>query len=132
MTTQDIGVDPTGANLAVGLSCNTTYDRWCSDFTSMNRNTKAGIQASGKVSWLYANNILYPFVRRQEDRPDFTYGIKRNGNAVYLFRNRGAMSGLSGVDGIWRCVIPDRNGNVQTKYIGVFYSNETNNGYCNN
>ena len=125
------GQDPTGANLAVGLSCNTTYDRCCSDFTSMNRNTKAGIQASGRGSWLYAHNTQYPFVSRQEDRPDFTYGIKRYGNAVYLFRNHGGMSGLSGVDGIWRCVIPDRNGNMQTKYIGV-YSNETNNGYCNN
>ena len=130
MTTQDIGVDPTGANLSVGLSCNTTYDRCCSDFTS-NSSTQGGIQASGKGSWLYAYNTQYPFVHRQEDSPDFTYGIKRNGNAVYLFRNRGAMSGLSGVDGIWRCVIPDRNGNMQTKYIGV-YSNETNNGYCNN
>ena len=88
-------------------------------------NTKAGIKASGRGSWLYAYNTQYPFVRRQEDGPEFTYGIKQNGNAVYLFRSRGdsEMSGLSGVDGIWRCVIPDRNGNVQTKYIGV-YSNE--------
>ena len=90
-------------------------------------------QVAEEVGYNYANNIQYPFVRRQEDGPEFTYGIKRNGNAFYLFRSRGdsEMSGLSRVDGIWRCVIPDRNGNVQTKYIGV-YSNEKNNGYCNN
>ena len=128
MTTQDIGVDPTGTALAVGLCCNTTSNMCCSDLTTLDTNVSQGDgkYPSGSGSWLYAHNARFPYVSPQEHRPAFTYGVKRNGRAVYVFRNRNG-TGLSEVDGIWRCVIPDSSGIERTKYIGV-YSSETNNG----
>ena len=128
MTTQDIGVDPTGTALAVGLCCNTTSNMCCSDLTTLGSNVsqRGGKYPSGSGSWLYAHNPTFPYITPQQHMPDFTYGVKRNGNAVYVFRNRDG-TGLSGVDGIWRCVIPDSSGIERTKYIGV-YSSETSNG----
>ena len=125
-------------NLAVGLSCNTTYDGCCSDSAGVNdrqitanREAQAGTRPSGIGSWLYPSLPLYPYVRRQVDGPDLNYGIRRQENAVYLFRNReetySEKSALSVHDGIWRCVIPDSRGKQQTKYIGI-YSNRTNKG----
>ena len=128
VTTQDIGVDPTGTALAVGLCCNTTSNMCCSDLMTLASNVSQGDgkYRSGSGSWLFAHNARFPYVSPQEHRPDFTYGVKRNGRAVYVFRNRDG-TGLSGVDGIWQCVIPDSSGIERTKYIGV-YSSETNNG----
>ena len=133
MTTQDIGVDSTGMNLAVGLCCNTTSNMCCSDLTTLASNESQinGKYPSGSGSWLYAHNPTFPYVTHQyyiyniRNRM-FTYGVKRSGRAVYVFRNHNGTE-LSSVDGIWRCVIPDSNGREHTKWIGV-YSNETNNG----
>ena len=136
MIAQDIGVNPLNEdNLAVGLSCNTTYDGCCSDSAGVNNRQiiaiRKGIQPSGIGSWLYPSIPLYPYVRRQVDGPGHNYGIRRQESAVYLFRNReetySGASALSVHDGIWRCVIPDSRGQKQTKYIGI-YSNRTNKG----
>ena len=128
VTTQDIGVDSTGMNLAVGLCCNTTSNMCCSDLTTLGSNVsqRNGKYPSGSGSWLYAHIAMFPYITPQQHVPYSTYGVKRNGRAVYVFRNRDG-TGLSGVDGIWRCVIPDSSGIERTKYIGV-YSSETNNG----
>ena len=122
-------------NLAVGLSCNTTYDGCCSDSAGVNHRQiiaiRKGKQPSGIGSWLYPSIPLYPYVSRQVDGPGHNYGIRRQESAVYLFRNReetySGKSALSVHDGIWRCVIPDSRGQQQTKYIGI-YSNRTNKG----
>ena len=139
MIAQDIGVNPWNEdNLAVGLSCNTTYDGCCSDSAGVNHrqmsaNGKArgGLQPSGIGSWLYPSLPLYPYVRRQVDEPRHIYGIRREESAVYLFRNLEETptwkEALSIHVGIWRCVIPDSRGQQQTKYIGI-YSNRTNKG----
>ena len=125
VTVQDIGVDPTGTNLAVGLSCSTTSDTCCSDFPhSADPNSVLKDHQSGNGSWLYPSTRFY--VPRQVDRPDYIFGISRSENAVYVFRNRDENQ-LFVIDGIWRCVIPDSRGREQTKYIGV-YSNEFSNG----
>ena len=130
VSTQDIGVDSTGMNLQVGLCCNTTSNMCCSDLTTLASNESQinGKYPSGSGSWLFAHNPTFPYVTHQYHIRDrmHTYGVKRSGRAVYVFRNRDGTE-LSSVDGIWRCVIPDSNGREQTKWIGV-YSNETNNG----
>ena len=125
VTTQDIGIDPTGTNLTAALSCSTTSDMCCSD--NPFRTNPAGNRASGNGSWLYPHEPYHPYIVRQIDRPEYTYGIRRNGNAVYLFRNRLTQNRMSITDGIWRCVIPDSSGAERTKYIGI-YSNETISG----
>ena len=123
VATEDIGVDPYGRHLEVGLSCSTTYDMCCFDF---NDTEIDGQRPSGLGSWLYAHTSHY--VYRQEDRTqNYLFGIKRSGNAVYLVRNHYNQTRISVSNGIWRCVIPDVNGTEQTKYIGV-YSSGTNNG----
>ena len=128
--TQNIGVDSTGMNLEVGLCCITTSNMCCSDLTTLASNVsqRNGKCPSGSGSWLYAHNAGFPYVPHQYHNRNemFTYGVKRSGKAVYVFRNHDGTA-LSSVDGIWRCVIPDSNGREQTKWIGV-YSNETNNG----
>ena len=121
VTAQDIGVDSTGTNLAVGLKCNTTFSGCCSDFTTgLNDFVRAGGDPTGNGSWLNAHVTLHPYFSRQVDAPGHTFGITRNGNAVYVFRNK--MSAPAAADGIWRCVIPDSSGTEQTKYIGVYSS----------
>ena len=130
VTTEDIGVDPTGANRSVGLSCSTIYYGCCSDFTQLSDSTYYGISPSGDGSWLYAHTLESLYVPRQTDQPNFISGITRNGSAVYVFRNSESDNNrLHLVNGIWRCVIPDSNGTEQTKYIGI-YTNQTsyNNG----
>ena len=115
VTTEDIGVDPTGRNLTVGLKCNTTYHGCCSDFTPGD-----GSSPSGNGSWLHAHGHTF-YVPRQVDRPNYISGIKRNGRAVYVFRNRESDNNrLYLINGIWRCVIPDSGGREQTKYIGIY------------
>ena len=127
VTTQDIGVDPTGTNLTAGLSCSTTNDMCCSDLDEETYDTIGGAARSGNGSWLYPNKRFFKYVSRQYDKPNNIYGIKRHGNAVYMFRNHLNRIELSHEDGIWRCIIPDARGTEQTKFIGV-YSNETSNG----
>ena len=123
VTKEDIGVDPIGTHLEVGLSCSTTYDMCCSDF---NDTAGGGQSPSGVGSWLYAH--IAEYVYHKEDRPaKFVFQIKRNGSAVYLLHNHMDQSMLSRADGIWRCIIPDSSGRERTKYIGI-YSNETRNG----
>ena len=130
VTTQDIGVDSTGMNLQVGLCCNTTSNMCCSALMTLasNHSQRNGKYPSGSGSWLFAHSTTLSYVTHQYHTRDrmFTYGVKRSGRAVYVFRNRDGTE-LSNVDGIWRCVIPDSNGREQTRWIGV-YSNETNNG----
>ena len=120
VATQDIGVDPNGANLTSGLKCSTTYDMCCSDSTRTT-STRGGQSPSGSGSWLYAHFPTNPYIVRQIDSVSNTFGIRRNENAVYLFRNK--MSAPPAADGIWRCDIPDSSGTEQTKYIGVYSSN---------
>ena len=125
VSTEDIGVDPNGTNLAVGLSCSTTYDRCCSDLppSRLNIFTAGGRYPSGNGSWLYPHTVTDSYVPRQTDRPNFISGITRSGRAVYVFRNSADNNRLDVINGIWRCVIPDSSGREQTKYVGV-YSNQ--------
>ena len=120
VTTEDIGVDPNGTNLTVGLKCNTTYSGCCSDFTTITGSTRNGNSPSGSGSWLYAHGHTF-YVPRQTDRPNYITGISRSGRAVYVFRNRESDNNrLYLFNGIWRCVIPDSSGTEQTKYIGIY------------
>ena len=128
VTIQEIGVDSNGTNFTVGLSCSTTYDSCCSDYTGAQLTARArnGHSPSGVGSWLYPqlkrNN---KYITRQVDQPLYIFGIRRisNENAVYLFRNNHNHV-PSRVIGIWQCVILDSNGREQSKYIGIY--NETN------
>ena len=122
VTAQDIGIDPTGTNLTAGLKCNTTYGMCCADFTdgkSMVYQIQYGERPSGRGGWLYAHAVE-TYISRQVDVSSHTFGITRNGNAVYVFRNK--VSAPVIIDGIWRCVIPDSSGTEQTKYIGVYFN----------
>ena len=130
VTTQDIGIDSTVMNLTMGLCCSTTFNMCCSDLTTLasNESQRIGKYPSGSGSWLFAHSSISSYVAHQYHTRNrmYTYGVKRSGRAVYVFRNHDGTE-LSNVDGIWRCVIPDSNGREQTKWIGV-YSSETNNG----
>ena len=126
VTTEDIGVDPNGINLTVGLSCSTTYDGCCSDLPPplLNDDTLNGRSPSGNGSWLYPHTVTAIYVPRQTDQPNYVSGITRSGSAVYVFRNSESNNNRHHlVNGIWRCMIPDSSGREQTKYIGV-YSNQ--------
>ena len=120
VTTQDIGVDPTGTNLAEGLKCSTTFSNGCCSDSTSTGSTRDGSSPSGSGSWLHAHGNTF-YVPRQVDQRTFISGITRNGRAVYVFRNRESDNNrLYLINGIWRCVIPDSSGTEQTKYIGVY------------
>ena len=133
VTTEDIGVDPIGTNLSVGLSCSTTYNGCCSDLPPSRVHALAagGRYPSGNGSWLYAHTVTDSYVPRQTDRPNYISGITRSGRAVYVFRNSESDNNrLYVINGIWRCVIPDSSGREQTKYVGV-YSNQLSSNALN-
>ena len=109
VTTEDIGLDHKGVNLVVGLSCNTTYVQCCTGSSSMTRT----------ASWHYAHYTAS--VDLSSTITTHSFEMKRTGQAVYLFRNRNLNQfTYAQINGIWRCTIPDRNGDMQTKYIGIY------------
>ena len=109
MTAQDIGVDPTGMKLDEGLKCSTTYVECCT-----------GTFNTRTASWHHAH-VTTPVQLSSPSRTTgfYAFGMKRTGQAVYLFRNK-MLSTPTLTDGIWRCTIPDQNGVQQTKYIGIY------------
>ena len=100
VTTEDVGVDSTRTNLAIGLLCNTTYEECCT--------------SNNAASW-------YPghYTGRVETSDRLAFGMSKTEQSVNLFRNR-VLPNPTVTDGIWRCTIPDQNGDQQTKYIGIY------------
>ena len=107
VTTEDIGLDPEGQNLTVGLSCNTIYAQCCTGTSSMTRT----------ASWHYAH--FSGNIPLSSTSDTFSFNMNRTRQAVYLFRNRN-LNDPTVTNGIWRCTIPDSNGVQQTKYIGIY------------
>ena len=79
-----------------------------------------------------ANEALYDEIHISSEPPKTSieletcpaFGMRRTGQAVYLFRNK-VLSNPTVTDGIWRCTIPDQNGDQQTKYIGIYANGTT-------
>ena len=108
VTTEDIGLDPEGQNLTVGLSCNTSYEECCT-----------GSESSMTASWHLAH--FSGSIPLSSTSDTFSFNMNRTRQAVYLFRNRNLNQfTYAQTNGIWRCTIPDRNGSMQTKYIGIY------------
>ena len=105
VTTQDIGIDNTRTNLAIALLCNTTYEECCT--------------SNDAASWYYGH-----FTGRVEISGRLGFGMSKTKQSLNFFRNR-AHSPATATDGIWRCIIPDQNGDQQTKYIGIYASGTT-------
>ena len=114
VTSQDIGVDKSGMRLDEGLNCSTTYDRCCT-----------GTSTTRTASWHHAH-VTTPVQLSNPSRTIgfYAFGMKRTGQAVYLFRNK-VLPNPTSTNGIWRCTIPDQNGVQQTKYIGIYASGTT-------
>ena len=107
VSNEDIGLDHTGSDLTVGLKCNTTYVQCCTGSSSMTRT----------ASWHYAHSTAGVVLSSSATTNSFE--MRRTGQAVYLFRNH-ILNDPTVTNGIWRCTIPDRNGDTQTKYIGIY------------
>ena len=106
VTTQDIGVDPTRTNLAIGLLCNTTYEECCT--------------SNDAASWYHGH-----YTGMVEISNRLAFGMSKTEQSLNLFRNRALTTNPSATDGIWRCTIPDQNGVQQTKYIGIYANGTT-------
>ena len=106
VSNEDIGVDRTGSDLTVGLSCNTTYVQCCT-----------GSESSMTASWHLAH--FSGSIPPSSTSDTFSFNMNRIGQAVYLFRNH-IPNDPTVTNGIWRCTIPDSNGDTQTKYIGIY------------
>ena len=100
VTTQDVGVDSSRTNLAIGLLCNTTYEGCCT--------------SNNAASWYYGH-----FTGMVETSGRLAFGMSKTSQSLNLFRNRD-LSLPTQTNGIWRCTIPDQNGDQQTKYIGIY------------
>ena len=117
VTTEDIGVDRSGMRLEEGLKCSTTYDRCCTGTSTM----------TTTASWHHAY-VTTPVQLSDPSRTTsqlYAFGMRRTGQAVYLFRNKVLTTNPTATNGIWRCTIPDQNGDQQTKYIGIYTSGTT-------
>ena len=89
---------------------------WCQ---SANNGTNIGV-------WYYPNGTEVPlfdgkFNDSSAPRPVFS---KRLNSQIALARN----GGLSGYEGLYKCIIPDENGVNQTLVVGAY----TDTGYNNN
>ena len=113
VTTEDIGVDNSGMRLEEGLNCNTTYVQCCT-----------GTSNTRTASWHHGHITIPVRLSVPSIANPFAFGMKRTGQAVYLFRNR-VLPTPTVTDGIWRCTIPDQNGDQQTKYIGIYANGTT-------
>ena len=115
VTTEDIGVDKSGMRLEEGLNCSTNNEQCCTGTSTM----------TTTASWHHGHTTI-PVQLSNSSRTTgfYAFGMKRTGQAVYLFRNR-AHSSPTVTDGIWRCTIPDQNGVQQTKYIGIYANGTT-------
>ena len=100
VTTQDVGVDSTRTNLSIGLLCNTTYDECCT--------------SNNAASWYHGH-----FAGMVETSNQFAFGMSKTKQSLNLFRNK-VLDDPTATNGIWRCIIPDQNGDQQTKYIGIY------------
>ena len=97
---------------------NITNDLWCQ--TANNRNN-IGV-------WYYPNGTEVPLTNRSNafhsnDNPSPLFS-KRFSGQIALARN----GGLSGYEGLYKCIIPDENGVNQTLVVGAY----TDTGYNNN
>ena len=114
MTTEDIGVDRLGMRLGEGLKCSTTYEQCCtgSSVTTLT------------ASWHHGHTASLVQLSDPSNNAPFAFGMRRTGQAVYLFRNK-VLTNPTVSNGIWRCTIPDQNGVQQTKYIGIYANGTT-------
>ena len=113
VTAQDIGVDKSGMRLEEGLKCSTTYVECCT-----------GTFNTRTASWHHGHVTTPVQLSNSSIANPFAFGMRRIGQAVYLFRNK-MLSTPTATDGIWRCTIPDQNGDQQTKYIGIYANGTT-------
>ena len=114
VTTQDIVVDRSGMRLEEGLKCSTTYEQCCTDTSTM----------TTTASWHHGHTTFSVQLSDPSNNAPFAFGMRRSGQAVYLFRNK-VLTIPTATNGIWRCTIPDQNGDQQTKYIGIYASGTT-------
>ena len=115
VTTEDIGVDRSGMRLEEGLKCSTTYEQCCTGTSTM----------TTTASWHHGHTASPVQLSNSAITDPFAFGMNRIGQAVYLFRNKVLTTNPTVTDGIWRCTIPDQNGDQQTKYIGIYASGTT-------
>ena len=97
---EDIGEDDTG------LLCMTNFTACC-------QASYTGENGSAKGNWFFPNGTRVPSNGTME------FYITRGQMVVQLHHRRG------GVDGIYRCEIPDSMDVIQTLYIGVYTAAST-------
>ena len=114
VTAEDIGVDNSGMRLEEGLKCSTTYEQCCTGTSTM----------TTTASWHHGHSTSPVQLSDPSNNDPFSFGMRRIGQALYLFRNK-VLTNPTVSDGIWQCIIPDQNGDQQTKYIGIYANGTT-------
>ena len=89
---------------------------WCQ---SANNKSEIGV-------WYYPNGTMVPIFKDLFDDPSAPSPVfsKRFSGQIALARR----DGLSGYEGLYKCIIPDENGVDQTLVVGAY----TDTGYNNN
>ena len=89
---------------------------WCQ---SANNKSETGV-------WYYPNGTMVPIFKNSFDHASAPSPLfsKRFSGQIALARS----GGLSGYEGLYKCIIPDENGVNQTLVVGAY----TDTGYNNN